>query len=422
MAYGAGARRFAANPLRTLILVAVAAAILAYLLVRPPAITAGGMDFSAFYCASRALSDGANPYRYEPLHTCEHRVRAWPRPADVVAAPLPPYALALLGPLARLPYRQASFLWFAMLVGGTATIIWAILELTRLPLLVVGGSIAIAVLLQSLPTGALAPLPLALLCSAAVLLTRERWNAAALLLGMACIEPHVAVPALIATFVLCKHMRSRVAIAGAVLAVLSLAVGGLAMNAQYFGSVLPEHARFELGSVVQFGLSSMLHNLGVPDRAALAFGSLQYALFVVLGIVLAGKLQKDLRALVVLVPIAFAVTGGVYIHLTQVAAVLPLAFVAAGKTRSPVAWTGIALLTAPWNLLNALTPNTLVVPHIGDVAARSAAGAVTPGETAYLANLLAYAGIACVLFAVRSGYFTPDAVMKAACVTSTPPN
>ena len=43
----------------------------------------------------------------------------------------------------------------------------------------------------------------------------------------------------------------------------------------------------------------------------------------------------------VLVPLALAVTGGPYIHLTQIAGVLPLAFVTASRTRSRVAWAGI---------------------------------------------------------------------------------
>ncbi len=372
-------------------------ALLGFLIARPPKITAGGIDFTAFYCAARALSSGANPYTYEPLHSCEHANRSWSSPRSIVVAPLPPYALGFIAPLSRLPYAQASVVWFMMLLASAAAIIWAILELSKLPLLPVGISIAIAVLLQSLPTGALAPIPLALLCAAAVMLQRRQWNAATGLLGLACIEPHVAGPALLAAFVLLKEMRGRVAIVAAALVVLSLTVGGAAVNAQYFGGVLPDHARFELGSIVQFGLSSMLHNFGVPDRAALAIGSLQYALFVALGIALAGKLKQQSLAMVVLVPIALAVMGGVYIHLTQLAAVLPLAFVVASQTRSPMAWAGVSLLTVPWNLLNALAPTALTVPHVAEVAARSVAGAALPGETAYLANFLAYVGIACVL-------------------------
>jgi len=412
VAYGAGAHRFAANPLRTLVLVAVAAAILAYLFVSPPALTRGGIDFSAFYCASRALSDGANPYRYEPLHTCEHGVRAWPRRADVVTAPLPPYALALLTPIARLPYPQASLLWFALLVASAGVMVWAVLEFTQLPLLVVGGPIAVAVLLQSLPTGSLAPVTLALLCAAAVALSRKRWTTTAVLVGFACLEPHVALPVLLALVVLVPEMRRRLALVVAALLALSVIAGGLALNAEYFRVVLPGHARIELGSIVQFSLSSMLYNFGVSDRTALALGSLQYALFVAGGVWLAHALRRFGPATAVLVPMALAVTGGVYIHLTQLAAVLPLAFVIAARTRSLLAWTGIALIAVPWNLLEAFTPATLTVPRLSEVIARVLERQGTAGEVAYLANALVYAGIACVfaggLPAFRPGDALPD--------------
>jgi hypothetical protein len=101
----------------------------------------------------------------------------------------------------------------------------------------------------------------------------------------------------------------------------------------------------------------------------------------------------------VLAPMALAVVGGVYIHLTQLAAVLPLAFVVFSRTRSPLAWAGIALLTVPWNLLEAFTPTTLIVPRAADVVSRAATHHGIPGELAYAANVLVYAGVVCVLVA-----------------------
>jgi len=360
-------------------LIVLAMAIAAYLFARPPAIGLGGIDFTAFYCAAHTLSSGENPYSYEPLRQCEHEHVRWSDAASIVVAPLPPYALALIAPVASLGYRQASLLWFALLVAGAAVAIWAVIELTGLPLLAVSLPLVMALLLQSLPTGSLAPIVIALLCAATVALTRRRWNLSALLLGLACIEPHVAAPALVAAFILVDEMRGRIAVAAAAIAALSLVAGGVALNAQYFLQVLPGHARFELGSIVQFGLSSMLHNFGVPDGPALAIGAAQYALFVALGIRLAALYRRIIPAVVVLVPMAFAVIGGVYIHLTQLAAVLPLGFVAARRKPSGIAWTGIALLAFPWNLLNALGPHM------------------------YLANALAYAGVGCVLWSAFAG-------------------
>jgi len=102
-------------------------------------------------------------------------------------------------------------------------------------------------------------------------------------------------------------------------------------------------------------------------------------------------------------PMALAVTGGPYIHITQIAGVLPLAFVTASRTRSKVAWAGIVLLTVPWNLLNALTPSTLVVPRAHEVMLRALAHQATAGGFAYIANVLVYLGIACTYWSVLAG-------------------
>lgn len=388
--------------LRYVLPAVLAIAVLSYLFIRPPSITAGGIDFNAFFCASRTLATGENPYAYEPLRACEHANRHWNRPSEFVEAPLPPYALALLAPLSALPYPQASFVWFLLLITAAGVMIWAIIQMTGLSLLPVGVPISIAVLLQSLPTGALAPIALALLCAAAVALMRKSWMVAAVLLGFACIEPHVAAPVMLAVFVLVRQMRVLLAIIVLDLIVISLAFGGPGLTIHYFSSVLPAHAAFELGSITQFSLSSMLHNFGVPNRAALAIGSVQYLAFVLLGIWLASRLRRVGESLIVLIPMALAVTGGVYIHLTQIAAVLPLAFFVAGRTRSPFAWASVVFLAIPWNLLNAFTASTLIVPPAMTAASSVIGGRGAPGGTAYLANFLVYLAIGCTFFALLS--------------------
>lgn len=412
-ASGAGERVSGRKPARLRVALSAAAfGVLAFLFAHPPQVTAGGIDFTAFYCASRTISTGANPYTYEPVHSCEHANRQWSDSRSIVVAPLPPYALALLAPLGRLPYPQAGLLWFLLLVGSAGVMVWVILELTNLPLLFVGVPVAIAVLLQSLPTGALAPIPLALLAAAAMTLARHRWNATAVLLGLACVEPHVTFPVVATVFLLVKEMRLRLGVVVTALALLSLVAGGLSLNAEYFAHVLPEHARFELGSIVQFGLSSMLHNVGVPDNAALAIGSLQYAIFVFLGIWLARSVAHRDEALVLLIPMSLAVLGGVYIHLTQMAAILPLAFVIASRARSATAWAGVALLAVPWNLLEAFTPTVLVVPRFADVVSQSLRHVGSPGAFAYVANALVYSGAACIAMAAFKAARRPYAALS----------
>ncbi|MBV9232924.1 MAG: hypothetical protein JO030_02675, partial [Candidatus Eremiobacteraeota bacterium] len=64
-------------------------------------------DFADFYCAGVAVDRRVDPYRYEPLHRCEHAVNASEAyrldPARVTPAPLPPYDFGPLVLLARVP-------------------------------------------------------------------------------------------------------------------------------------------------------------------------------------------------------------------------------------------------------------------------------------------------------------------------------
>lgn len=323
------------------------AAALSYVLIHPPKSSLGSVDFNAYYCSGRVLASGMDPYRYGPIHACEVR-NAVPATANaVVPAPFPPYVIAAFEPLARLPFAQASILWQIVLLGAALVVTWAILDLTGLPLLLVGTSVLVCVWMPSVLSGALAPIPIASLCVAAVSLARSRWTAATLCMAVACIEPHVAAPALLASFVIVPPMRPRIALLGAAIAAASLIAGGL-LDAEYVRLVLPAHAASELGTEGQFGLSSLLNVMGVPQRAALIAGSVQYGAFALGGIWLAHRLRRRLPEGIVLIPLALAVTGGTFVHLTQVSAALPLAFVVASQTAETLAWLALALVAVPW--------------------------------------------------------------------------
>src|ERR1700686_3270147 len=93
--------------------VAAAVAVAALFYFRPETRPSALMrDFNAFYCAGAALGQGADPYRAEPLGSCERGPRpAWLNrgiPNLAAPAPLPPYALAPFTTLARLPYEWAA--------------------------------------------------------------------------------------------------------------------------------------------------------------------------------------------------------------------------------------------------------------------------------------------------------------------------
>lgn len=323
----------------------VALAVLALLFAHPPRIAA--QDFNAFYCAGRLLPSGVDPYRYGALETCELENLRSSVANSVVPAPLPPYAIALVVPLARLTYAQATLAWWLLLLAATIVVIWAIVELTALPLGLVALCAVPATLLKSLPVGALAQIPIALLAASAVAIVRQRWSVAALLMGAACIEPHMALPALASAFVLAPRMRVPLGIVAVALAALSLAAGPT-LGVEYLRDVLPAHAVSELATAEQYSLSAALHAAGAGDRLAIFLGTLQYGLFVVGGVWLAARLRRRMPAAVVLVPMACAVTGGTFIHITQIAAALPFALALAAQTQTRLAWTAVTLVAIPW--------------------------------------------------------------------------
>lgn len=311
------------------------------------------LDFNAFYCAAKLLSGGDDPYRYAPLYACEAANLHPLVHGAVVPAPLPPYAIAWFVPLTWLTFAQASFLWWLVLIASALVVAWAIVELTGLSLVLVAACTIPAILLEALNFGALAPVPIALLCAAAVAVERGRPALAAALLGLTCAEPHVALPSLIAAFLFLPTLRAPLLAALALLVALpTLLPHSFALTGEYFAHVIPAHAASEISNVRQYSLTTALYNAGVREGSALFVGSLQYAAFAVVGIVAAWFLAPSLRPAVVLAPVAFAVAGGTFIHATQIAGALPLALLLAARQRSAVAWTAVALLAVPWELFS----------------------------------------------------------------------
>ena len=321
-------------------------------------------------------------------------------------------------------------------------------RLTGFPLLLVGACVLVATLLQSLQKGALAPICIALLCAGAVALVRSRWTVTAVLLGLACIEPHVAMPPILAAFILVPQLRIRLALTVAVVLAISMVAGGFTLNLEYLTATLPAHAASELGTAGQYGLSAALHSIGFSDRMALAAGSVQYAIFVAAGICLVRALKQEMPASVILGMAALAATGGTFMHVTQVVSALPFAFLVTSQARTTLAWCGLALLAIPWQsafengiwmfaglvLLAVLAYQTRIgwiwsifaaaalsaglwylaasappqpqlhaipaVPGVSlaEVAWRALADQFPPTALSWLAHLLTYAGVACTLW------------------------
>src|SRR5580698_11179553 len=111
-------------------------------------------DFADFYCAGASLDGGADPYRYEPLHACEHRVNlnaAYQQdPARVVPAPLPPYDFPPFMLAARSSFSLARTIDAVAILLAVAAAVWGLTlvavpwEVAELSLLLPGGFLLLA--------------------------------------------------------------------------------------------------------------------------------------------------------------------------------------------------------------------------------------------------------------------------------------
>src|ERR1700729_2470868 len=87
-------------------------------------------DFADFYCGGEALDRGADPYHYEPLRTCEHRVNSSSLfrsdPRRVIPAPLPPYDFPPFMLAARSSFALARAIGAVAIVSAIAAAIAAL--------------------------------------------------------------------------------------------------------------------------------------------------------------------------------------------------------------------------------------------------------------------------------------------------------
>ncbi|GAC1395354.1 MAG: hypothetical protein NVS2B8_18770 [Vulcanimicrobiaceae bacterium] len=318
-------------------------------------------DTLAFYCGARVAAAGGDPYRAEPLRTCEHTamrsVGIEPIAVLVVPAPLPGYAFALLRPLAAAPYRIALALWYVVLVLAVAATAALLRRLTRLPMFAIVVALAGADLYASVTLGQTVPLVLLGVVASAAALRAGHERRAACLLGLAMLEPHVGVPAMLALALVVPRARGALAGIAVVLAMLSIASVGVARNVEYIVAALPAQARGEgLEFHRQYSLSALLATAGLPDEAAVRAGSLSYAFALAFGLALArrARFAFDDPAMLVFVPVTTALVGGAYAHIAQMAVALPLALVVVASTRGTSRRCAVAAtvcLAIPWQTI-----------------------------------------------------------------------
>lgn len=353
----------------TLVVAAVAALGLQTYVVVRTGFTMG--DFRAFYCAARVASHGANPYHTEPLRTCETGLGMTmffeKNPGVTIPAPLPGYALAALVPLAVLPFPLAATIWIVLLLLAWLACVITLSRFARVPWGVAFAVFALSLAMDSLPLGEVVPIALGCICLAAYYAWRGRWSGAMVAALGVMIEPHLGLPVCLALAAWKPATRVPLALAFGALAALSFALLGVGTNVEYLTSVLPAHALSELGRDTQFSLTAALAGAGVAPGAALRAGSLWYAAMVIAGVSLAGVLARRTRndAFIACVPPAFAVFGGTFIHITQIAAALPAAVLLlayANRAQRTLALGALVLLAVPW--VWSYSPALIVAPLV----------------------------------------------------------
>jgi hypothetical protein len=313
-------------------------------------------DFEAFYCAGESVRLGADPYLAEPLGACERR----PKPEPIIAgtaglampAPVPPFALLPFRVLSLLPFVPAIALWLLVITAGVAVSVWAVYRFTGLPWPAIALGFALSDGYASLCLGQIAPLAIAAIALAGWLLSEKRDVSAACAAACSMIEPHIGLPACAALFLYRSRARLPLAAIAAGLVLASIAATNLATTIEYVRAVVPAHALSEIANEKQFSLTYFLHRVGVNDELALHAGELWYAGMLAIGLAVSGRIARRTNAAaIVTIPPALAVLGGPFVHIAQIAAALPAAFLlyAYGPPRLRRA-TGIAIaaLAIPW--------------------------------------------------------------------------
>ncbi len=316
-------------------------------------------DFRAFYCAGAAIAQHANPYLEEPLRGCEAHAGPPAEPAFLrpvaLPAPLPPYALALFVPFGLLPFPVAAVLYGLLLIAAMAGATALYARVTGVSSTLLNVVFAAITATVTFYVGQPVPLVFLALAAAALFARNGRWAAAGACAVAASIEPHVALPALAGMLVALPRTRLPIVVAGALLGAAGVLAVGLPTSIAYVRDVVPAHAlanAFEW----QFSLTSLLTSLGVGAPFAIRCGELMFAVMVALGVAVALRLRKLTgdAAVMVLIPPAFGVFGGVHVHFQQLAIAFPavLYVYARNPQVRTLAASGLALAMIPWNVMS----------------------------------------------------------------------
>jgi len=309
-------------------------------------------SFKAFYCAGEAVAQGADPYRVEPLRTCERSTGAALDPQEVEPAPFPGHVLAGFALLSKLPFKDAALtfsLAAALAVIAAALLLAACAEVpAALVLLVLMPLALLNIAYSEVPVFALAALALS-----GWALKKNRWTLAGIAGALTLVQPQIAAPVALSLFILAPRTRAALLVTLAALAAISVAAIGPAENFEYLRSVLPAQAASELAAADQYSLSHLLYTAGLNARAAVLFGEISTVVMIAVGIAVAAYARKRLASpeMTVFLPAAAILLGGLYVHDITFIVALPAALMAAARTegtRRIACWLVLTALTVVW--------------------------------------------------------------------------
>ncbi|MHB8147072.1 MAG: glycosyltransferase family 87 protein [Vulcanimicrobiaceae bacterium] len=360
-------------------------------------------DFGIFYCAGRAIDAHADPYRVEPLRTCERSV--WePGYLEGYAEPAasPGYALPVFALLSRLPFTTAKLLWLLLLSTAFGSTVVFLTRLSGLHPFAVLALCIVPVGLLNIRPGQIGGILLACIAASALLLRADRQRLAALPALLAMIEPHVGLPVVASLAFFAPRSRWLLGVGIAGLAALHFAVLGVTTGIEYARVLLPAMAHAELLAADQYGMSWLLHQGGLPSRLALPIATALYVVAMVLGLIVAGRAWERTgdAAMCVAIPVCAALLATPFLHDIEfcVALVAPLA--ALGATRAATRWLWIAAIVAvPWYAC--MEDRVLGVASIVTIAFFAFFTVRRPVQYAVTVSLVAAAACAIVMNSLR---------------------
>ena len=327
------------------------------------------IDFRAFYCAGTAVASGRDPYRSEPLATCEQTSAAAPfrRRGFIVPAPLPPAALGCFSLLARLPFLAAATLWAMLLGANFFFLTWACNRLSGVRAIYCFALLLPLGLVCPLQLGQLAPFAVSFGIAAALALRSGRAELGGLLAVGTLMEPQLGIP-ICATLAVCfSSARTALAFGAVIFVALGIAALGWNANVEYVTSVLPAHARAELAYDDQYSFAYIVRWLGASPNASLAAGYASYWIVCAAAVIYCAILSRGgRRADIVPFAMAAPVAAGPYLHVEHFVAMVPLALCVLATASGILRWVcAIASVLVAWpvkwcaQMLGLIAPPTM---------------------------------------------------------------